>query len=271
LNNQPPPPFFRANALDLTPDYLGKILGAGGVRIEWMRPGEGRGRVLEGDLHRTDLFREGKIVIQDAGSQSIPFLLAPRPGEKILDLCSAPGGKTSEIAWLTRDQAEIFAVDVSFSRLLAAKSRQEPLWKHINHFVADGTQPLPCRGLFDKILVDAPCSGTGTLRRNPDIRWKLEQKKLLELHSRQLLLLENTVPHLRPGGVLVYSTCSLEEEENERVVDIFLNRHPEFHLTMPDAPDLCAHFDSKLFFYVLPSEANADGFFAAVLKKDPQG
>ncbi len=269
LNNRPPPVFFRANALDLTPDSMERLLRADGVRIEWIRPGEGRGRVLEGDLYRADLFRQGKIVIQDAGSQWIPFLLEPRPGEKILDLCSAPGGKTSEIAWLTRDQAEVLAVDVSFSRLLAAKNRQSSFWKHIHHVAADGLQSLPCRGRFDKILVDAPCSGTGTLRRNPDIRWKLDPKKLSELQSRQLLFLENATPHLRPGGILVYSTCSLEEEENEKVVEIFLNRHPEFHLTMPDAPNLRTYFDSRLHFHLLPSEANADGFFAAVLKKDP--
>jgi 16S rRNA (cytosine967-C5)-methyltransferase len=267
LSNQPPPVFFRVNAPHLTAESAEELLRKEGVRVEWRNLRNGLGQVVSGELQSTELFRQGKLIIQDAGSQVIPFLLEPRAGEKILDLCSAPGGKTSEIAWLTQDQARIVALDINFLRLAMARKQQLTYWKQVHFVVADGTQPLPLNGLFDKILLDAPCSGTGTLRRNPDIRWKLTLEKLLEFQMRQIRLLTNAAQYLNSGGILLYSTCSLEEEENEQVIESFLVHHPEFVLILPQDPDWRVHFDDKKFFHLFPSEGNADGFFSALLKK----
>ena len=147
--------------------------------------------------------------IQDIGSQSIVPLLDLAPGQSFLDLCAAPGNKTAQAL-----EAGVHAVacDLHFHRLAQLK----PLTANL--VVLDGTRPLPFSRPFDRILVDAPCSGTGTLGRNPEIKWRLTPDDLADLHARQSALLAHALAALAPGGVLVYSTCSLEAEENEQVV-----------------------------------------------------
>ncbi len=147
--------------------------------------------------------------VQDVGSQSIVPLLRLEPGQSFLDLCAAPGNKTAQA--LECDVCA-FAADVHFHRLVQMKDVTE------NLVVLDGEQPLPFARRFERILVDAPCSGTGTLARNPEIKWRLEAADLADLQRRQKALLANGLSALAPGGLLVYSTCSLEAEENEEVV-----------------------------------------------------
>jgi len=148
--------------------------------------------------------------IQDIGSQSIVPLLEPAPGQSILDLCAAPGNKTAQAL---EAGARVTACDLHFHRLVHLKPLAADL------VVLDGTRPLPFNRPFDRILVDAPCSGTGTLGRNPEIKWRLRSEDLADLHRRQAALLANALAVLAPGGTLVYSTCSLEPEENQAVVD----------------------------------------------------
>jgi 16S rRNA (cytosine967-C5)-methyltransferase len=148
--------------------------------------------------------------IQDVGAQSVVPFLDLRPGENFLDLCAAPGNKTAQAL---AAGAETVACDVHWHRLKQLADL------NCLRVVLDGTQPLPFRGKFDKILVDAPCSGTGTLGRNPEIKWRLKPEDLTGLHSKQVALLKSALRHLRPGGRLVYSTCSLEDEENCQVVE----------------------------------------------------
>lgn len=179
--------------------------------------------------------------IQDVGSQSIVPLLRLQPGQTLLDLCAAPGNKTAQAL---AAGARALACDVHLHRLAPLKVLD------IDLVVLDGTQPLPFRRRFDRVLIDAPCSGTGTLARNPEIKWRLQPADLADLHTRQVALLEQGRRALAPGGLLVYSTCSLEHEENEDVV-----------ATVPSA--LVVERMQRL-----PGREPGDGFYGAVIKSD---
>jgi len=179
--------------------------------------------------------------VQDISSQAIVPLLDLQPGQRFLDLCAAPGNKTAQAA---AAGVHVTACDLHHRRLAEVKSVTP------NLAVVDGTQPLPFARAFDRILLDAPCSGTGTLARNPEIKWRLTAADLDDLRSRQSALLANARDALAPGGVLVYSTCSLEPEENEAVV-----------AAVP--PSLVLEVMRRL-----PGRDAGDGFFAAVIKSD---
>lgn len=178
---------------------------------------------------------------QDIGSQAVVPLLRLEPGQMFLDLCAAPGNKTAQAL---AAGVRAFACDLHLHRLRPLQSLT-PLVA-----VVDGTRPLPFRRVFDRILVDAPCSGTGTLGRNPEIKWKLQPGDLLDLQRRQAALLASARAALKPGGLLVYSTCSLEPEENEEVV-----------AAVP------AGFVIEVMRR-LPGREPGDGFFAAVIKSE---
>ena len=187
----------------------------------------------------------GAFRIQDLGSQTLVPLLALEPGHRFLDLCAAPGNKTAQA--LESGVAQTVAADHSVKRLHALAPLGCPL------VALDATRPLPFSRPFDRILVDAPCSGTGTLARNPEIRWRLQPQDLARHHDRQVAILANALGALSPGGLLVYSTCSLEAEENETVVEEALARSgPRFALEKTARR--------------LPGRDQGDGFFAAVIK-----
>jgi 16S rRNA (cytosine967-C5)-methyltransferase len=148
--------------------------------------------------------------IQDIGAQSIVPFLDLHPGQTFLDLCSAPGNKTAQAI---ECGVQAVACDIHLHRLKQMHDLNCPL------VLLDGTQPLPFRNKFDRILIDAPCSGTGTLGRNPEIKWRLQPADLIDLHAKQVALVRQALEHLCPGGRLVYSTCSLEKEENQQVIE----------------------------------------------------
>ena len=179
--------------------------------------------------------------IQDIGSQSIVPLLGLAPGQRFLDLCAAPGNKTAQAL---ESGVRAVACDLHYRRLAPMK-RLTP-----NLVVLDATHPLPFARPFDRILLDVPCSGTGTLGRNPEIKWRLTPADLDDLHRRQAALLANARAALAPGGLLVYSTCSLEPEENEAVV-----------AAVP--PELIVETMRRI-----PGRDAGDGFYAAVIKSD---
>jgi 16S rRNA (cytosine967-C5)-methyltransferase len=176
---------------------------------------------------------------QDIGAQSIIPLLRLEPGQTFLDLCAAPGNKTAQAL---ESGVRAVAADLHFHRIAQLKNLGAPL------LVLDGTKPLPFHRQFDRILVDAPCSGTGTLGRNPEIKWRLQPSDLEDLHGRQVALLANARAALAPGGVLVYSTCSLEYDENEAVVHTIPSRLVSREMRR------------------IPGHDPGDGFFAAVIK-----
>ena len=156
-------------------------------------------------------------------------------------------------------------MDSNFGRLRIARERHRRQWPGLRWVVADGTRPLPLSTRFDKILVDAVCSGTGTLRRNPEIRWRLRADDLARLAGLQHRLLDNAAGLLKPGGTLVYATCSLEPEENDQVVERFLARHPGFRLRLPDDEGLKPHCRDG-FLRLPPPVTQSDGVFAAVME-----
>jgi len=178
--------------------------------------------------------------IQDIGSQAVVPLLDLSPGQRFLDLCAAPGNKTAQAL-----ESGVRAVACDFHAKRVAMLK--PLGVDVVHL--DATRPLPFRATFDRILLDAPCSGTGTLARNPEIKWRLDPADIAELHRRQVVLLRNALDALAPGGVLVYSTCSLEREENDGVIES-LGLHPVRVMRR------------------IPGIQPGDGFYAAVIVSD---
>ena len=211
-----------------------------------------------------ELAASGQIYLQDEASQLVAQTVNIQPGERVLDLCAAPGGKTTLMAQRgetqraqthrAEDRALIVASDRSAKRLeTVLKITASHNLTSIQSLLLDAAQTLPfADGAFDRILVDAPCSGTGTLRRNPEIRWRISEPDIHELATQQKLFLRNAARVLKPGGQLVYSTCSVERDENEQVVEDFLRQNPHFQLTKT----------TRLW----PQREGTDGFFIASLQ-----
>ncbi len=175
----------------------------------------------------------GRYYVQDPSTLLAVDVLDPQPGERVLDMCAAPGGKTTYIAARMQNRGQIIAADSSNVRLGLVTENCRRLGVEIVAALAcEGTRLDRClRGdRFDRVLVDAPCSNTGVMRRRPDLRWRIDEKEIARLAKLQSHLLAKAGEFVRPGGVLVYSTCSLEPEENERVVEPFLDSHPKFRL-----------------------------------------
>ena len=209
------------------------------------------------DIKNLPGYKDGMWIVQDRSSQWVAPLLLPKGGERILDACAAPGSKTTHLAELTDDNAEILAVDRSDKRLKLLQSNLERLnIKSVKTFKADATRLIDIKpsfiSYFDKILIDAPCSGIGTLARNPDSRWSLSKEKIKELINLQEKLLENILPLLKKNGTLVYSTCTICPEENNLLIKRFISKNKGVKL--------------KSERQILPSFDKAgDGFYAAII------
>ncbi len=250
------------------------LLAAQGIQLVPGALMETARAVTSSDLTATQLFRDGKIAIQDEGSQLVAALVGK--GRRILDCCAAPGGKTAAMA--TRlPEAEIVATELHPHRttLLRRLAPQQ----NVEVVTADALA-LPYGADFDRVLADVPCSGTGTLARNPEIKWKLKPEDLLDLQTRQIGILGAAMRHVSPGGRLVYSTCSLEPEENEQVIASCLPANSEFKI-VPVRTELQRLWESgKLvwsnidglisgdFLRTIPGVHPCDGFFAAILQRN---
>jgi 16S rRNA (cytosine967-C5)-methyltransferase len=235
--------------------------------------------VSGGSPARTRAFNEGFFSIQDEASQAIPLLLAAQPGDYILDLCAAPGGKTPPLFRAVGASGLVVAADRHAHRLRALRAQFRRLGiDRIPILELDAAKPLPFAVRFDRILVDAPCSGSGTLARHPEIRWRLHPERLHELHALQVAMLVQALQHLVPSGRLLYSTCSLEAEENEDVVEEALRLFPAARRASPGEPKTAlsphlapgvsasALFDPFGQFRTFPGLQTTDGFFAALLQ-----
>ncbi len=230
-------------------------------------------RVQSGDVTKTQAHREGRVSIQDEASQLVALLVGR--GEKVLDCCAAPGSKTSLLA-RRNPQAQVFAADLHPHR--ARLLRELTGLPNVRVLAADARH-LPFNPGFDRILADVPCSGTGTLARNPEIKWRLTPEDLLDLQSRQVAILKSALAQLAPGGRLLYSTCSLEREENETVVEAVLADVAEFKLIdcreeleqLQRSRELVwKDLDSLLngpYLRTLPGVHPCDGFFAAIIER----
>ena len=220
-----------------------------------------------------DAYRMGLFQVQDEAAQLVSLLLNPKPGERVLDACAGRGGKTGHIAQLMNNRGEIAAVDVIAEKLKELTAEMQrvgftivtthriDLLRNMHDFVP---------GTFDRILLDAPCSGLGVIRRNPDSKWKGEKETLDRYSGRQIALLDSIVPLVKHGGILLYSVCSNEPEECEAVVDHFLERHEDFRLASP--PPVNPGEDTYSFGHdgmlkTFPHRHNMDGFFAARFRR----
>ncbi|MGE5111171.1 MAG: 16S rRNA (cytosine(967)-C(5))-methyltransferase RsmB [Acidobacteriaceae bacterium] len=231
-------------------------------------------RVVSGDVVNTNTYRERRVFIQDEASQLVALLVGR--GSRILDCCAAPGSKTAVLAF-RNPETHIVAAELHPHRARLLEERVSA--KNVEVLTADVTA-LQLGPRFDRVLADVPCSGTGTLARNPEIKWKLRKSDLEDLHKRRVAILEAALRHVAPGGRAVYSTCSLETEENSAVVERVLGSHPDFRLVpcrdelvrLRESGELVREdLDSMVrgaFLRTLPGVHPCDGFFAAILEKD---
>ncbi len=235
--------------------------------------------VSGGSVSRSEAFRDGRLGIQDEASQTVPLLLDVHDGDRVLDLCAAPGGKTSILA-RAAGKGFVAACDVHAHRLRTTREQLARVHQsNVGLVQLDGVKPLPFAESFDRILLDAPCSGTGTLARHPEIKWRLAQDHLAECKFTQGSLLAAALEVLRSGGRLVYSTCSIEREENESVVNAALAANPKIRrVPFAEASASLANklatgispeslFDAESQFHTLPGQHHTDGFFAALLER----
>lgn len=224
-------------------------------------------------INRHVLFTEGKIEVQDEGSQLLSYLVAPKRGQMVADLCAGAGGKTLALGALMRNTGRLYAFDVSEKRLnnLGKRLKRSGL-SNLNAQVINNENDLKLKrlnGKFDRVLVDAPCSGLGTLRRNPDLKWRQTQQDVTELNVKQTNILARAAKLAKAGGRVVYATCSLLAEENEAIAEAFLAAHEDF--TLVPANEVLAqqkiNLDTGPYLNLLPHVNGTDGFFAAVFEK----
>ncbi|CAK9886470.1 MAG: Ribosomal RNA small subunit methyltransferase B [Candidatus Erwinia impunctatus] len=266
-NNQRPPMWLRINRCYHSPESWLTLLRNEGYE------GEIDPRYTDAVRLTTPLsvnllpgFSEGWVTVQDASAQQSVALLAPQEGETILDLCAAPGGKTTHILE-GAPSAQVTAVDVDSHRLGLVRENLHRLKMQATLICGDGRTPEKwCEDnqQFDRILLDAPCSATGVIRRHPDIKWLRRDSDIAELAKLQREILEAIWPYLKDGGVLLYATCSIMPEENSHQIAQFLSRHDDAKL-QPET-----HHDSNVGLQYLPTAEGGDGFFYAKIVKRSQ-
>jgi len=228
-------------------------------------------------LQKLELFIRGDVEVQDEGSQLLAMLVAPKRGEMVVDFCAGAGGKTLALGALMRNTGRLYAFDVSGYRLEGLKPRlarsglSNVYPAQIAHERDDRIKRLA--GKIDRVLVDAPCSGLGTLRRNPDLKWRQSPKAIEEMNAKQRDILASAARLVKPGGRLVYATCSLLRIENEVIADEFGAAHPDFE-PLPAAPALAASQVERAdelvagnYLRLWPHRHQTDGFFAAAWQR----
>nr|MBL8412016.1 RsmB/NOP family class I SAM-dependent RNA methyltransferase [Dechloromonas sp.] len=223
-------------------------------------------------LAKSPIFLEGAFEVQDEGSQLLGYLMEPKRGEMVVDFCAGAGGKTLLLGAMMKNTGRLYAYDVSDKRLANLKPRLARSGLSNVHPVRieheRDAKLKRMAGKADRVLVDAPCSGLGTLRRNPDLKWRQSEESVAELTVKQASILDAAAKMVRPGGRLVYATCSLLAAENDAIVEAFLASHPGFAL-VPAATVLARHgiaLDGD-YLRLLPHRHNTDGFFAAVMER----
>jgi 16S rRNA (cytosine967-C5)-methyltransferase len=275
---QPAPLDLRVNTFKAKRDEVKAALAAAGIEAE-PTPYSPWGLRVQGKpaLQKLDVFTRGDVEVQDEGSQLLAALLAPKRGEMVVDFCAGAGGKTLALGAAMRNTGRLYAFDVSGHRLDSLKPRlarsglSNVYPAQIAHERDDRIKRLA--GKIDRVLVDAPCSGLGTLRRNPDLKWRQSPKALEELGAKQRDILASAARLVKPGGRLVYATCSLLRSENEAVAEAFAGAHPEFE-ALPARDALSAaqvsraeELDTGGCLRLWPHRHQTDGFFAAAWQR----
>ena len=274
-SNQIPPTTVRVNTLKTTVPAMVASFKDLGFLVE---PGKFVPETLHLRSIRTDLsslqqYEGGEFQVQDEASQLIAYLLRPQPGERILDACAGLGAKSTHLAQLMENQGEIIALDKQGWKLTRLLENAQRLAVSCIETVEMDVLELERNEedfSYDRILLDAPCTGLGVIRRNPDIKWKVKQKDFRRLHLVQKKMLAKLAPLLKPGGVLLYATCTVSNEENEETVHSFLVEHPEYQLESarpylpPGGVDVV---DRSGAVQTWPQRHGMDGFFAARLRR----
>jgi 16S rRNA (cytosine967-C5)-methyltransferase len=271
-NNELPPLTLRVNTLKVSRDEMKQKLAAAALTPEVTKFSPD-GIILNtsaNPLQKTDFFENGFLRIQDEAAQLISYLIKPNSNESILDACAGSGGKTTHIAAILKNKGRIVAIDRNPGKIAELKLEAERLGINI---IETQTGDLEVgihdslKDKFDYVLVDAPCSGTGTLRRNPEIKCRITKKDLRIFTAVQKLILQNASVAVKKGGLLIYCTCSLLPEENENIVDDFLKHNPDFSLCHPTDSINRQLIGSRGFFHTYPHRHNMDGFFGSILKR----
>ena len=272
-NNERPPFTVRVNTLKIDRTKAIDELKEAGIEAgETPYAPEGlfilKGR---GELRFAEAFTKGHFVIQDEASQLIAHLLSPRPGERVLDCCAGRGIKTTHLAQLMENKGVITAIDLNERKLALLRELSENLGITIVATKAgDATGNAAVEEeLYDRVLLDAPCSGLGTVRRKPEIKWRLKAKEIAKLSSRQKDLIKSAARLVKKGGVLLYAVCTIMPEENEKVIEDFLKDNPDFTVETVEMPlyPSSLFFNERGFFRTFPHIHNTDGFFACLLRK----
>jgi len=265
-NNSKPPLTLRTNTLKCTRDELIALLNKENLRP---RPGmmSLEAVILEGsNIGITELpgFSEGLFQVQDESSQLVSHILGPQPGEKVLDLCAGLGGKTTHMAALMKNQGTIIATDTNSKRLALLGENCKRLG--VKNVSIRKPSDIKKETNFDKILVDAPCTGTGVIRRHPDIKWNRSPQSIDRMVRIQRALLKQAAGLLRPGGALAYSVCSIEPEEGRYMIENFIKESKvKWHVVSID--EILPRIEKGPFLEFLPQLKGPDGFFAALMKK----
>ena len=275
--NSIPPITVRTNTLKISPrELLSKLeseaehaeqthYSPDGIRI--VNPGT--------SIPKLSGFEAGWFQVQDEAAQLVSLLLDPKPGETILDVCAGRGGKTGHIAQLMKNKGAVVALDIDGGKLSQLEAAMQRLGISIVSTLCldleRGLPRAPAKG-FDRILLDAPCSGLGVMRRNPDIKWHRSEKELMKHKTRQLRLMENLAHAVKPDGFLVYAVCSPEPEENEEVIDQFLKKHADFAIYDDygrGANEINEMAIYRGFLKTFPYLTQMDGFFSVRLQRTP--
>ena len=271
-NNEVPSSTLRINRLKATREQAEKALKLIGIDTA-ITPFSPDGLVASNmgiPIRETELYKAGWIQLQDEASQEIAYLVHPQSGENILDLCAGTGGKAIHMAEMMRNQGRITAIDRNANKTASLKENANRQGIDIvNIRTGDATKDLgkDFHESFDRILLDAPCSGLGTLRRNPEIKWRISKETLTDMVRLQRAILKKAALYLKKGGWLIYSTCSVMTEENEHIIDDFISQNRSFILTHPPETIDPALINHEGYFMTCPHRHGMDGFFGAVLLK----
>lgn len=284
-SNQVAPLTLRANSLLTDRDELCQSLAANGLstRLSKIAPDgivvenlsittDGAVSGSKDEITLKEVLNRDDVYVQDESAMLVPYLLLPESPKLVVDLCAAPGGKTTHIACMMGNSGKVIAADISDQKLVMLEENCKRLGvQNIETRTIDATKSdLSFLNTADAVLVDAPCSGFGTLRRQPDIRWNKTSDQLLSLNDLQYRILENAAPYIKSGGILVYSTCTIEPTENEEIISRFLKNFPMF--TMEHASEFLSDIPqsaitSQGFLQTFPHEHGVDGTFAARLRR----
>ncbi len=271
-NNALPSLTLRVNTLKISREEIRQILTATGIELQdtVFSPDGLILKTSANPIQKTDFFDAGFLRIQDEGAQLISYLIHPASGQSILDACAGAGGKATHLAAILKNTGRIVAVDRNPERIAELKQEITRLRITIieaRHADLNVDLPDSFKGTFDCVLVDAPCSGTGTLRRNPEIKWRMAQKDLRGCTTAQKIILQNASAAVKKGGYLIYCTCSLLPEENENIVDEFLRCNSDFSLCQPFVSINKQLVDGRGFYRTSPHKHNMDGFFGALIRR----